>query len=173
MPEDKQDVMELTPTEVKREREVLLLEKERLELDKLRRDSYKARMDEERSAMMHETVEESFRIEHEKTAQLQRACNHMKGGPGERLLNQGAGYGDAAGNYAVITHTFNSGITFRMCQRCLKEWWPNDPEYKIAMSWPTKNSPSSGALLFGVMDREKIKTKSGQVVDQKEQRIRI
>lgn len=138
--------------------EKVKLQKEILELQKLEEDLEVARLNKKKlkydseeidakrakRAMSHESVESSIRYQTEDRQRHEEACNHRKGGASESLLGGAPSTGDSA-QFAMIQHTFTSGVIFRMCLRCGRTWFPQDPDYKWAMSRPTKNSPSSGS----------------------------
>lgn len=94
--------------------------------------------------------------------QIQRRCNHKKGGNG--MSGVVGGRGDSV-HYAVIKHTFCHGDEWIRCLRCGKTWKPplersfktRDEfyealaQYKAAKEFQTLNSPSS-SYLFGFSD---------------------
>ena|SRR5208282_5483 len=144
--------------------EQVKLQKEILELQKLEEDLEVARLNKKKlkydsqqideklakKAMSHESVESSIRYQTEDRQRHEEACNHRKGGASESLLGGAPSTGDSA-QYAMIQHTFTSGVVFRMCLRCGRTWFPQDPDYKWAMSRPTKNSPSTGSPSPGLV----------------------
>jgi hypothetical protein len=136
---------------VKLKTEKLRLQREQLELEKLTADIEKIRAERAQSAMSHETVEESLAYARKHDEINQNGCTHMKGGASEALLHGAISKGEDAGNYALIDHTFTTGVRFRLCQRCGKTWFPADPDYRWAMSRPTRNSPSSGCPSPGLV----------------------
>lgn len=158
----------LSQTEIDRETslirlrsEKLRLVKEQLELEKLEDDIQNIRNAKAKSVMSHETVEESLRYDREHKEWIENACTHMKGGSSESLLGGAPSQGNDAGNYAMIDHTLTTGVRFRMCQRCPRTWFPNDPDYKWAMSRPTKNSPSTGCPSPGLVRNRKSTAEGG------------
>lgn len=142
--------------------EKLRLQKETLELEKLTNDIERIRQERADATMSHETVEESLKYAREFQENHETACTHMKGGSSESLLHGAPSQGTDSGNYCMIDHTFTTGVRARFCQRCPKSWWPKDPDYRWAMSRPTKNSPSTGCPSPGlVQDRNKPVEKGG------------
>jgi hypothetical protein len=89
-------------------------------------------------------------------ANIQKRCNHRKGGQGMQGLMQGRG---DAGQYSVLKHTMSNGDMWVRCLRCGKTWKPPlersfknpadfikaEAEYKIAVDFQTLNHPSSSA----------------------------
>lgn len=86
----------------------------------------------------------------------QRRCNHKKGGQGANGVV--GGKGDSP-DYAILAHTYANGDTWVKCLRCHKTWKPPVESeyignqqgfdnamaaYKIALEFPTKNTPSAG-----------------------------
>ena len=125
--------------------EKLKLKRELLELEKLTGDIEKSRAEAASSAYAHETVEDSIKFQTDSRREHEEACNHKKGGEAITLLGGAPSMGSDGNNYAVIQHQFTSGVTFRMCLRCARTWFPQDPDYKWAMRLPTRNSPSTGS----------------------------
>ncbi len=142
--------------------EKLRLQKETLELEKLTSDIERIRQERADATMSHETVEESLKYAREFQENHETLCTHMKGGASESLLHGAPSQGTDAGNYCLIDHTLTTGVRFRMCQRCAKTWFPKDPDYRWAMTRPSKNSPSTGCPSPGlVQDRNKPVEKGG------------
>jgi len=125
--------------------EKLKLKRELLELEKLTSDIETIRADKASLAYAHETVEDSVRFQMESRREHEEACNHRKGGEATTLLGGAPSMGSDGNNYAVIQHTFTSGVIFRMCQRCGRTWFPQDPDYKWAMRLPSRNKASTGS----------------------------
>jgi len=138
-------------TLVRLETEKLRLEKEKLELEKLRNDVLDIRRQQETERISRETVQESLDFAIEKRIQDETNCTHMKGGDSGSMMNGGPAQGNDASNYAMFQHTLTTGVTFRMCSRCGKTWFPKDPDYRWAMSRPTRNSPSTGSPSPGLV----------------------
>ena len=138
-------------TLIRLETEKLRLEKEKLELEKLRNDVLEIRRTQETERISRETVQESLNFVTEKRIQDETDCTHMKGGDSQTMMNGGAAQGNDASNYALIQHTLTTGVTFRMCLRCGKTFFPKDPDYRWAMSRPTRNSPSTGSPSPGLV----------------------
>jgi hypothetical protein len=138
-------------TLVRLEAEKLRLEKEKLELEKLRNDVLEIRRRQEQLRVSRETVQESLAYALEKRVQDETDCTHMKGGDSGVMLNGGAAQGNDTSNYCMWQHTLTTGVTFRLCSRCGKTWFPKDPDYRWAMSRPTRNSPSSGCPSPGLV----------------------
>jgi hypothetical protein len=138
-------------TLVRLETEKLKLEKEKLELEKLKNDVLNIRRDQEQARVSRETVQESLDFAKEKRINDETFCTHMKGGDSQTMMNGGAAQGNDTSNFAMWQHTLTSGVTFRMCSRCGKTWFPKDPDYKWAMSRPTRNSPSTGCPSPGLI----------------------
>lgn len=84
-------------------------------------------------------------------------CNHRKGGRGPEGVMHGQGTDDA---YAVIRHRLPHRMFFVLCQRCGKEWHPENKwnvengiirplpaseGWREAMNFPTDNSPSASS----------------------------
>lgn len=142
--------------------EKLRLQREQLELEKLTDDIAKIRAQKAQSSMSAETVQESLDYSIADQKAHQNLCTHMKGGASEALLHNAPSQGTDSGNYAMIDHTLTTGVRFRMCQRCGKTWFPKDPDYRWAMTRPSKNSPSTGCPSPGlVRDRTKPVEKGG------------
>jgi hypothetical protein len=82
----------------------------------------------------------------------QSNCNHLKGGTGAEAFLRGQG---DSPYYAIIKHKLPSGKYMVLCQRCGKEWHPEQkifgivetPGYQKALAWPTNNS-ASGSSVF-------------------------
>jgi hypothetical protein len=148
-------------TLVRLETEKLRLEKEKLELEKLRNDVLKIRTQQETERISRETVQESLDFTIEKRIFDETNCTHMKGGNSESMMNGGPAQGNDASNYALIQHTLTTGVTFRMCLRCGKTYFPKDPDYRWAMTRPTRNSPSTGSPSPGlVKNSSQVRVKS-------------
>lgn len=141
--------------------EELRLERERLTLKKLRRDIELMDAQDAKQSMSHETVEEALKFANDDRRWHEENCTHMKGGSSESLLNNAPSQGQDATNYAMIQHTLTTGVTFRLCQRCGRTWYPKDPDYRWAMSRPTKNSPSTGCPSPGLVRNRKSTAEGG------------
>jgi len=147
---------------VRLQSEKLRLQREQLEIEKLQDDIMKIRAAKANASMSSETVQESLGYSIEDRQNHETLCTHMKGGSSESLLHNAPSQGTDSGNYALIDHTFTQGVRARFCQRCGKSWWPNDPDYRWAMTRPSKNSPSTGCPSPGlVRDRKKPVEKGG------------
>jgi hypothetical protein len=147
--------MELEASRIKLETEKLRLEKEKLELEKLIKDVQDIRRKNEEAKVSREAVQDSLDFERNTRIHNETYCTHMKGGDSQTMMNGGPAQGNDSSNYAMIQHTFTSGITFRMCQRCGKTWFPKDPDYKWAMTRPTRNSASTGSPSPGLVRNRK------------------
>ena len=143
--------IDLETSKVRLEAEKLKLKRELLELEKLTADVERLRSERAKSAISHETVEDALSFQRQTDERNQNLCTHMKGGESTQLLHGAPSMGNDSGNYAMIDHTFTHGVRFRMCQRCGKTWFPNDPDYRWAMSRPTRNSASSGCPSPGLV----------------------
>ncbi len=151
-------VRTLTQAEIDREAslirlqtEKLRLDKERLELEKLIADVDKIRRINEQQKMSRETVQESLEYERNERIRNETYCTHMKGGDSASMMHGGPAQGNDSANYAMIQHTLTTGVTFRMCLRCGKTWFPKDPDYRWAMTRPTRNSASTGSPSPGLV----------------------
>ncbi len=142
-------------TLIRLETEKLRLEKEKLELEKLRNDVLEIRQQQEQARVSRDTVQESLDFAREKRISDETLCTHMKGGDSGSMMNGGPAQGNDASNYAMFQHTLTTGVTFRLCSRCGKTWFPKDPDYRWAMSRPTRNSPSSGSPSPGLVKNPK------------------
>src|SRR6266576_6062447 len=141
--------------------EKLRLEKEKLELEKLKNDVLEIRQQQETERVSRETVQESLAFQREKRISDETNCTHMKGGDSQTMMNGGPAQGNDSANYALWQHTLTTGVTFRLCSRCGKTWFPKDPDYRWAMQRPTRNSASTGSPSPGlVRNREQVRTKS-------------
>jgi hypothetical protein len=138
-------------TLIRLETEKLRLEKEKLELEKLRNDVLDIRRQQESERISRETVQESLAFAIEKRVSDETNCTHMKGGDSGSMMNGGPAQGNDASNYAFVQHTLTTGVTFRMCLRCGKTYFPKDPDYRWAMSRPTRNSASTGSPSPGLV----------------------
>lgn len=127
------------------EAEKLRIRRELMEIKKLEHDLAKIAQQEALEQVSHEQVEAVLSDTRRETEAIQSACNHMKGGTAEDFRSGAVVMGNNAMNYAMIDHTFSSGVRFRMCQRCGKTWFPKDFDYRWAMSRPSKNSRSIAA----------------------------
>ncbi len=136
--------VDLNTSKVKLEAEKVKLQREQLELEKLLSDIERIRAEKSSSQYAHETVEDSLRFQKQSRQEHEEACNHRKGGEAITLLGGAPSNGSDGNNYALIQHTLTSGVIFRLCLRCARTWFPNDPDYKWAMRLPTRNSPSTG-----------------------------
>lgn len=136
---------------IKLEKEKLSLEKEKLDLEKLTNDIQGIRRQQEAQRIARENVQESLDYERNTRIFNETNCTHMKGGGSETMMHGGPAQGNDASNFAMIQHTLTTGVTFRMCQRCGKTWFPKDPDYRWAMTRPTRNSPSTGSPSPGLV----------------------
>ena len=146
---------------VKLELETLRLEKEKLELEKLKKDIQDIRRGQEAQKIARETVQESLNYERDTRIHNETYCTHMKGGNSETMMHGAPAQGNDSANYSMWQHTLTTGVTFRMCSRCGKTWFPKDPDYRWAMSCPTRNSPSTGSPSPGLIrhpDRVRVKS---------------
>lgn len=143
--------LDVETTLIRLETEKLRLEKEKLELEKLKNDVLDIRRKQEESRVSRETVQESLAYAREKRINDETLCTHMKGGDSATMMNGGPAQGNDSSNYAMWQHTLTTGVTFRMCSRCGKTWFPKDPDYKWAMTRPTRNSPSTGSPSPGLV----------------------
>ena len=143
-------------TLVRLETEKLRLEKEKLELEKLKNDVMDIRRKQESERISREQVQESLTFVREKRISDETLCTHMKGGDSASMMNGGPAQGNDTSNYAMVQHTLTTGVTFRMCLRCGKTWFPKDPDYRWAMSRPTRNSPSTGSPSPGLVKNPKL-----------------
>jgi hypothetical protein len=84
----------------------------------------------------------------------QENCNHFKGGTGAEAFL--AGQGDSPYR-SIIKHKLPCNRYFVLCQRCGKEWHPEQklfgiketPGYQEALTWTTNNVASaSSTFLF-------------------------
>lgn len=146
-----QDELNSEMTLIRLESEKLRLEKEKLELEKLKNDVLEIRRQKETDRISRETVQESLNFTTEKRINDETNCTHMKGGDSGSMMNGGPAQGNDASNYAMFQHTLTTGVTFRLCSRCGKTWFPKDPDYRWAMSRPTRNSPSTGSPSPGLV----------------------
>jgi hypothetical protein len=140
---------------VKLQLEQLRLEKETLELEKLKNDILAIRRDKEAQAVAREAVQESLDFEKNTRMHNETYCTHMKGGDSSQMMHGAPAQGDNTSNFAMWQHTLTTGITFRMCSRCGKTWFPKDPDYNWAMRCPTRNSPSTGSPSPGLVRNPK------------------
>jgi hypothetical protein len=131
--------------------ERLRLEREQLELIKLTNDVGEIKRKNENAQMNRQAAQDALNFERETRISNETYCTHMKGGDSATMMHGGPAQGNNASNYAVIDHTFTTGVRIRLCQRCGKTWFPGDPDYRLAMSWPTRNSPSSGSPSPGLV----------------------
>jgi hypothetical protein len=142
-------------TLIRLETEKLRLEKEKLELEKLRKDVLDIRRRQEEERVSRETVQESLAFDRENRIQQETFCTHMKGGDSATMMNGGPAQGNDTSNYAMWQHTLTTGVTFRLCSRCGKTWFPKDPDYRWAMTRPTRNSASTGCPSPGLIRNPK------------------
>ncbi|MGH7744530.1 MAG: hypothetical protein ACREQ5_06885 [Candidatus Dormibacteria bacterium] len=146
---------------VRLQAEKVRLQREQMELEKLQHDIEIIRAEKAKATMSHGTVEEALDYAREDRKWHEENCTHMKGGSSESLLNNAPSQGQDASNYAMIQHTLTTGVTFRMCQRCGRTWFPKDADYRWAMSRPTKNSPSTGCPSPGLVRNRKSTAEGG------------
>jgi hypothetical protein len=134
-------------------------EREALELEVLRDDVARKRSDKAQRADARMDQERALREGAVKTANLQRSCNHKKGGR-DYASTQKRGDGD---NFCVIPWVDPLGRQLELCTRCLFLWEPGvtakfmkdgktpNPtgiSWQDAIKFPTDNSPAS-SVLFG------------------------
>lgn len=136
---------------VRLELEQAKLEREKLELEKLKHDIAKIRSEREAQQMSSASVQDSLAHTREDRIDHETLCTHMKGGNADAMLHGAPAQGNNQNNYAMIQHSLTTGVTFRMCQRCGKTWFPKDPDYRWAMTRPTLNSPSTGCPSPGLV----------------------
>ena len=143
------------------EKELSILEKKANLVDAKERQNERE-MKRENVSMNSKTKGQALKSMTEADKQVQRRCNHRKGGNG--LQGVVAGKGDAA-QYAVMKHTFCHNDTWVRCLRCGKTWKPplersfknkEDfytavAEYRVALEFQTLNSSSSSSQ-FGFSD---------------------
>lgn len=142
--------IDLETSRVRLMAEKVKVQKEALELEKLLADVEELRNRNSNRIMASETNTDALNQGIEERRQHEEGCTHKKGGSSEDLLHGAISKGIDSSNYAVITHTLSNGVKFRLCQRCGRTWFPKDPDYNEAMSWPTKNSPSDSCIVVGV-----------------------
>lgn len=140
---------------VKLELETLRLEREKLELEKLKKDIQDIRREQEAQRVARDAVQESLDYETNTRIHNETFCTHMKGGASENMMHGAPAQGNDASNYAMWQHTLTTGVTFRLCSRCGKTWFPKDPDYRWAMTRPTRNSPSTGSPSPGLVRHPK------------------
>jgi len=140
-----QSELDQEESELRVQAEKLRMKRELMEIEKLEYDLSKIKQEAAREKVTHDQVEAVLSDTRADTENLQSACNHQKGGASEDFRSGAVVMGNDATNYALIDHTFSSGVRFRMCQRCGKTWFPKDFDYRWAMSRPTKNSRSIAA----------------------------
>jgi len=150
-----QDEINAELTLVRLEHEKLRLEKEKLELERLKNDVLEIRRKQEAQRVSRETVQESLSYVMEKRISDETNCTHMKGGDSATMMNGGPAQGNDTANYCMWDHTLTTGVRFRLCSRCGKTWFPKDPDYRWAMTRPTRNSPSSGSPSPGLVRHPK------------------
>lgn len=131
--------------------EQLKLEREKLELEKLEHDIMVIRAKNEQLRMSRESVQETLQVGDNKQFEHESLCTHMKGGNADQMLRGAPAQGNDQNNYAMFQHTLTTGVTFRICSRCGKTWFPKDPDYKWAMTRMTRNSPSTGCPSPGLV----------------------
>lgn len=134
-----------------------------LQLEELRMSVAKRRAMAEMRKMESEGQELALAKSRQDIINIQRACNHRKGGKDK----QGIGNGNDS-DYAIIKHTYSDMAPSVLCQRCQFDWRQGDTETKLgvarnvfeagaknhskisfetAFNWPTDNEPS-GACFF-------------------------
>jgi hypothetical protein len=143
------------------EKELSIQEKKANLVDAKERQDERA-VKRENVSMNSKTKGQALKSMMEADRQVQKRCNHRKGGNG--LQGVVAGKGDAA-QYAVMKHTFCHNDTWVRCLRCGKTWKPplersfknkEDfytavAEYRVALEFQTLNSSSSSSQ-FGFSD---------------------
>jgi len=146
---------------VRLEKEELELEMQKLTLQKLRHDIAVINQHNEQAAMSREAVQDSLKHGDATEFEKESLCTHMKGGNADQMLRGAPAQGNDQNNFAMFQHTLTTGVTFRLCSRCGKTWFPGDPDYKWAMTRSTKNSPSTGCPSPGLIRfPEKVQRKS-------------
>lgn len=146
---------------IRLEHEKLELEMKGLELEKLKHDIAVIRAKNEQQAMSRDAVQESIKFGDATEFEKESLCTHMKGGNADQMLRGAPAQGNDQNNYAMFQHTLTTGVTFRLCSRCGKTWFPGDPDYKWAMTRSTRNSPSTGCPSPGLIRYpEKVQRKS-------------
>jgi hypothetical protein len=147
--EDKKREMELEDLQ-------LSIEARRAQLEDHKENKFRREMERENKSMDSKTKGLALRQVADAERQVQKRCNHKKGGNGLQGILGGRG---DAGQYAVIKHTMSNGDMWVRCLRCGKTWKPPlersfknpsdfikaEAEYKIAIDFQTLNSPSSSA----------------------------
>ena len=146
---------------VRLQTEKLRMKREQMELERLEADIAKIHAEKAKMAMSHDAVEDALKFATEDRRWHEENCTHMKGGSSESLLNNAPSQGQDASNYAMIQHTLTTGVTFRMCTRCGRTWFPKDLDYRWAMSRPTKNSASTGCPSPGLVRNRKSTAEGG------------
>lgn len=143
------------------EKELSIAEKKANLIDAKERQNERE-MKRENKSMDSKTKGQALKSLADADRQVQKRCNHRKGGNG--LAGVIGGKGDAA-QYAVMKHTFCHNDTWVRCLRCGKTWKPplersfknkEDfytavAEYRVALEFQTLNSPSSSSQ-FGFSD---------------------
>lgn len=146
--------------EKKREMELedlqLSIDARKAQLEDHKENKFKREMERENKSMDSKTKGLALRQVADAERQVQKRCNHKKGGNGLQGILGGRG---DAGQYAVLKHTMSNGDMWVRCLRCGKTWKPPlersyknpadfikaEAEYKIAVDFQTLNSPSSSA----------------------------
>lgn len=128
--------------------------REKLQEREMKREDHAAKAKTNGTNLNQMNAENSF---------VQKRCNHKKGGNGaEGVLH---GRGDDS-NYAILKHQFSNGDWWVRCLRCGKKWSPPIEdmfktkeayldaytEYKAALLFQTRNSPST-SMLFSFSDK--------------------
>lgn len=139
-------------------KKTLAQEREELELEQLRDQVHKLRAQKEsRQAILKEN-EQAFKSQAEAERELQRRCNHKKGGRDFASL-QKRGDGE---NHSILAQQQAQGYMLYICSHCLMVWLPGCTEkkkhdgtenptgisYEQASRLPTDNSPA-GSVVFG------------------------
>jgi hypothetical protein len=126
----------------------LSIDARRAQLEDHKENKFKREMDRENKSMDGKTKGLALRQIAADRAQVQKRCNHRKGGQGMQGLMQGRG---DAGQYSVLKHTMSNGDMWVRCLRCGKTWKPPlersfknpadfikaEAEYKIAVDFQT------------------------------------
>jgi len=146
---------------IRLEQEQLKLEMDKLNLEKLKHDIAVIRSKNEQQAVSREAVQDTLAHQNKTSFEHESGCTHMKGGNADQMLRGAPAQGNDQNNYALNQHTLTTGVTFRLCFRCGKTWFPQDPDYKWAMTRATRNSPSTGCPSPGLVRYpEKVQRKS-------------
>lgn len=99
--------------------------------------------------MRHEDAEQSLEEGRIHQANIQRNCNHLKGGKGDDLINNKGS--DA--NHSIFRHQYPWGEWSVLCTRCFADWRPGDTAethptgigFEEAFRFSTDNEDSGSA----------------------------